>query len=348
VIIGIAAEEEASFVARTGGSAWSPRASLAGPDRCRRQQVYWALGIPRRPLPGRAVIVFDDGRWHEELTLDWIRRSAFRVHSEQMEIVCGSVARPDGSRVAVRGHIDALLQTPIGEEWLLEHKALNPYTYERLVRGEEIPEDYVAQCVLYLSGLASISKVAGAVLLVKNKASSAYLEFRIEWTRETDVALLSLVEVTSKPGFRPGPPVRLEGVLAGALARFEVVLAHVAAKTLPPRDYRFDDWQCSYCGWGDLCWAGYVAELARADAPLSPEAERLAAEADAARTTRLAAEKDEREKKRRVAEAMHVLGAASAAGERFRVSVVAAEGEDGRPTKENVTIRKQVVGNKEG
>ena len=61
---------------------FKPRPSSAGPERCIRQMVYHGLGFPSEPLSGRAILVFDDSSWHEELTLDWLRKSAFKIHSE--------------------------------------------------------------------------------------------------------------------------------------------------------------------------------------------------------------------------------------------------------------------------
>lgn len=45
---------------------YRPRPSAAGPDRCIRQMVYHGLGIPKEPLPGRALLVFDDSSWYYE------------------------------------------------------------------------------------------------------------------------------------------------------------------------------------------------------------------------------------------------------------------------------------------
>ena len=81
-----------------------PRPSLAGPERCVRQLVYQGLGMPKEPLPGRTYHVFDDGTFHEELTADWIRKSAFQIHSQQMGVDCGTE-----QGIHLQGSIDGVI-----------------------------------------------------------------------------------------------------------------------------------------------------------------------------------------------------------------------------------------------
>ena len=78
------------------------RPSSSGPERCERSMVYHGLGVDPEPFPGRTLLIFDDGNWHEELTLDWLRQSAYKIHHEQM-----TVETPCGT-----GHIDALISDP--------------------------------------------------------------------------------------------------------------------------------------------------------------------------------------------------------------------------------------------
>ena len=64
-----------------------PRPSMAGPDRCIRQMVYLARGEEKeKALDGRVLHIFNDGHWHEELTIEWIQKTAFTLHSQQMRI----------------------------------------------------------------------------------------------------------------------------------------------------------------------------------------------------------------------------------------------------------------------
>ena len=77
-----------------------PRPSLSGPERCIRQMVYWASGIKEdKKMGDRFQMTIDDSSWHETLTGDWLQKTAFKLHSEQME-----VETPVG-----KGHIDGIL-----------------------------------------------------------------------------------------------------------------------------------------------------------------------------------------------------------------------------------------------
>src|SRR5438105_2670715 len=83
---------------------YRPRPSLAGPERCLRQLVYLAMGTKGRPFPGRFLLVLDDSSWHEELTLNWLAQSEYKIHSRQLEVNCGTVTH-QGQTFPVIGHI---------------------------------------------------------------------------------------------------------------------------------------------------------------------------------------------------------------------------------------------------
>jgi len=94
-----------------GNHAYYPRPSLAGPERCIRQMVFWGMGIERQALPGRAVMIFDDSSFHEDLTGDWIRKSAFQLHSEQMKVDVG-----EKYGIYLQGSIDGIITDLTGQD----------------------------------------------------------------------------------------------------------------------------------------------------------------------------------------------------------------------------------------
>ena len=86
-IAGMTAKPEAEY---------RPRPSSAGPERCLRQLVYKALGTPGKPTGDRFIMVLDDSSWPEELTADWIRKSAFQPPDQQPVVgVEGAVVRDE-------------------------------------------------------------------------------------------------------------------------------------------------------------------------------------------------------------------------------------------------------------
>lgn len=226
-----------------------PRPSMSGPNRCIRQMVYHGLGFPRKPFPGRTLFVFDDGRWHEELTLDWIRKSAFIVHSEQMVVDC--------SPPMTTGSIDGIMTDLLGRDYLLELKSVNHFTFQRWANGEN-PEDYFAQTCIYYDALRKIaSNISGALLLLKNKNTSAYLEYLIQY----DGLNYIVIQKADSLGEIKQMNLVLEDIVGKACEKFLSVADYVKRKTLPKRQYDVDTWNCGYCAYGEICWEGYQHEF---------------------------------------------------------------------------------------
>src|SRR3990167_403476 len=228
-----------------------PRPSLAGPERCIRALTYDALKTPAATLAGRALLIFDDSRWHEELTADWIRKSAYRFHSEQMR-----VETPVGP-----GKIDGIITDLLKVDRLLEHKAINHFSFERIWKGQW-PLDNLTQTVLYLVGLQQVNPdITEALLLIKNKNTAQYIELLCRYDVMTDT--LTVVDVVRSDGERQTPGFVMERVTQSAVEKFAFVEQHRAANTLPARPFEYGtEFPCGYCPWKEHCWEGYQAEFA--------------------------------------------------------------------------------------
>ena len=245
------------------------RPSLAGPERCIRALVYHAAGVPKQPFPGRALLIFDDSSWHEELTADWIRKSSYQLHSQQME-----VDTPVG-----KGKIDGVLTDLLGVDRLLEHKAINHFTFERIWKGVW-PVDYFVQCCLYLVGLQHVNPdMTECLLLIKNKNTAQYLELLMRYDSIQDA--LTIVEVVRSDGERYTPQQSTwTGLVTESVKKFAQVEAHKTAGTRPDRPFEYGtEFPCGYCRWGKTCWAGYEQEVEalESDVALDQEAEQLCA-----------------------------------------------------------------------
>lgn len=232
------------------------RPSLAGPDRCIRQLVFHALDTPQDRRRGdRLAMTMDDSSWHEELTKDWLRKSAYTIHSDQME-----VQTPCGP-----GHIDGILTDLLEVDRLFEHKALNHFSFNRLWAGTW-PLDYFTQCALYIVGLQRINPdISEATLLIKNKNTAQYLDYRLQYLAATDTLIVIEVE-RSGEGVKSGeggePLHSVAGIVGAAARKFAEVEAHRVAGTLPDRPFPIGtDFPCGYCSWETTCWAGYEAEF---------------------------------------------------------------------------------------
>ena len=230
-----------------------PRPSLAGPERCIRQMVYWGLGFAPQPLPGRTFHVFDDGNWHEELVAEWIRKSSFQIHSEQLELNCLEPMK--------KGHIDGIITDVLGVDRLWENKALNHFTFERFWKGGEYPLDYFTQMAIYTEAIQRELNpdLKESILLIKNKNTSQYMEYLCSYDRANDELLV--MEKSHSTGETEKIDMAIPLIVTNAVEKFNQALDYIKRKTLPKRQYDMDHWRCQYCQYHQVCWENYAEEF---------------------------------------------------------------------------------------
>lgn len=248
---------------------YRPRPSSAGPERCIRSLTYHALGVPAKPFPGRAISVFDDGHWHAELMKDVIRKSAYRLHSEEFGVDCAvldwiegrpwycQVCKKEYPPGVLHGHIDGIVTDLEGRDYLLELKSTNHFAYQRFWSGE-YPLDYFTQTGLYIVGLRKLIEINKALMLVKNKNQSALMEFHLVYHDDDS---LEVTEIVRSDGQRAAPGFVIKDVTRSAIAKFQQVEQFRRQRKLPPRPFEVGtEYPCTYCPWGEVCWEGYEAE----------------------------------------------------------------------------------------
>jgi len=267
VILKVAAME----YAEEEEQAYRPRPSLAGPKRCIRQLVYMAQGKKRKALAGRAVVVFSDSKWQEDLVMDLLRKSAFQVHSEQMGVTMPgafpwipagawhcNVCDSDISNQDMHGHLDWLVSDILGRDYVVDLKALSHFGFEALWKGET-PYDYLTQLAFYTRGLQIDSPViVDGILLIKNKNQSGFMEFLYVYDTPTDT--MRVIERVHHTGEREKMDLIIPNIVGGAIEKFAEVERHRVAGTLPDRQYTLDDWNCGYCSFSEECWSSWAAE----------------------------------------------------------------------------------------
>lgn len=260
---------------------YRPRPSSAGPEECPRKLVYFARGVSREPIMDRMATVLDDSSVHEELTAKWIEKSGFTLHDRQMRVEIATVTHR-GRPFTLAGSIDGLVTDLGGRTFLWEHKALAQYSWERYAR-DEWPLNYFTQCALYIAGLQRAGwPITEALLLMKNKNTSDYLEFRLAYDPDAD-ELRALERITGSAGEREDLTARPDAVFrrvrTEAIARFDAVEAHWAAGTLPDRPYvEPQSFPCGYCPYRQRCWQDWTPRPLDGRIVLSPEDAVLVAE----------------------------------------------------------------------
>ena len=265
---------------------YRPRPSMAGPDRCIRQMVYQRLGVtPDRELPDRLKHIFDDGNWHEELTKEWISKTAFTLHSSQMGVTLPyvfdwlprtiypcSICEQQVCPADLHGHIDGIVTDILNVDRHWEHKGLNHFTFEKLWARKEYPEDYFCQCAIYVKALQRENPdIMESLLVVKNKNTSGFLEYAMSYDTEKDC--LRVYQMTLHDGQTIELNEIREHIVQQALAKFAIVEAEAIQNHLPARPYEYDDWHCTYCRYPETCWQSYAEELKSItkEAELEPE-----------------------------------------------------------------------------
>jgi hypothetical protein len=254
---------------------YSPRPSLAGPQRCIRSLDYMAQGFPPAPFPGRALQVMDDSSWHEELIKEEVRKSAYRLHSEQMHInvpvglplrerkcLVKINGRECGQTIKVgcaSGHIDGIFTDMLQVDRVLEIKALSHFGFIAIKEGE-LPLDYIYQTAHYLEGVQEVNpEINEALLFIKNKNQAQYLDILLRYDKQKDLLIAS--KMTLSTGEVTDLNFEFEGILTNSRARFQEIDQYKKEGKLHNRQYTFDDWHCEYCRWGAKCWEGWEEEI---------------------------------------------------------------------------------------
>jgi hypothetical protein len=215
-------------------------------------------------------LVFDDSSWHEELVADWIRKTTFKLHSEQMRVDLG--VKIADYKFTIKGQIDGILKDLLGVERLWENKAINHFSFERYWNAdygdlEALPLDNICQCCIYCGALQKESQpeIREILLTVKNKNTTHFIEYLIEYHHEEDVALLK--EMTHSTGEKRDLDIFIYFPVNYCIDKFERVEAHAREHenledVIPPaREYDMDHWRCEYCPYGEECWKGYIGEM---------------------------------------------------------------------------------------
>lgn len=256
-------------------SEYFPRPSMAGPERCMRQMVFWGLKTtPDTDIPDRMMMVFDDSSWHEELTNDWIRKTTYKLHSTQMPVNCimldfvdselkryCKICKKEIHANILHGHIDGIITDLDFVDILFDHKAINHFTFQRFWEGKETPDDYFSQLAVYISGLQKTANpnLKKLLLLIKNKNTSQYMEYQCEYEDFKTDTLIVTRRLNSN-GESEEMNLEYNNIVKNAVDKFRVVDDYINKKTLPKRQYYKDSWRCNYCQFPKRCWEGYVEE----------------------------------------------------------------------------------------
>ena len=243
---------------------YRPRPSSSDPEKCLRQMDYNKQGYPKQELQGRAYSIFNDGNFHEELSIDLINKTPYRHHSSQMTFnipakglnVGGYFCKQCDSEVPsdhIHTHIDGMILDLLDTERLFEHKGINHFSFQKYWSGD-LPLGYFAQTSFGLRGLQlEDENINEAVILIKNKNTSAYLEFLVYYDIKTDTMIC--YERNNSHKEKEELFVYMPRITEFLIGRFLEVEEYAKEKKLHDRPYILgENWQCDYCQWSHICW----------------------------------------------------------------------------------------------
>lgn len=230
-------------------SKFHPRPSLSGPERCPRSLVYFGMGFKKKMAGGRLNFIFEDGKMHEDATYKQIKdlNLPFTPESAQMDLSFPAPLEKGKLDFLVKGELDNKL-------YLVEHKAFARYKFERYWNTDQFPLDNFTQMGLYFWAIQKEAdpSIKEGFLIIKNKDTAAFMEFFVHYDIKTDI--FTIVEKTDSNGEIKVINQEIKNMVADNTARWNKILDYIAKKTLPAKRYGQDDWQCSYCDYGDKCW----------------------------------------------------------------------------------------------
>jgi len=242
---------------------YRPRVSNSG--ACPRALTYAARGYEARPHSGRMALLFEDGNVHEEVTINWLKKTDYRVSHNQLGLDIAEIeGAPEGEwhcdfckrdipLSMLHGHIDGLIMTD-DISLLFEHKGLGQFAFDNL--NNEAPVGYIGQCCAYIVGLCNRGMdFDQAVLIVKNKNTSEYRQVNITYDKEMDQAVAY--------NTWNGETTYHYDVLKQVIDLHQVVEEHrqKGEDSFPDRPYEASDWHCRFCRYSDTCWGGYAEEF---------------------------------------------------------------------------------------
>lgn len=234
---------------------------------CKRAGYLDASGVEPE-IPNAMMHIFEDGRVHEDTSIRWLGANGIEITDRQKPV---NIPIPDSARLThtirscglcnteippnhIHGHIDGIFQLN-GAKWLFEHKAVGDDVFQRY-KNEGVSYDYISQTALYLIGMRGITD---ALMLVKNRNSSRYLEAVLKYDKASDT--VTLVSQKDSSGRETRFMKDYQGVFSENLRRFSDLESHISEDRLPPREAGTRCFSCFYKGACDAHFREDMANL---------------------------------------------------------------------------------------
>lgn len=215
-------------------------------EKCERALFYnLTQSEDKSLLSSQSLVLFDDGRLHEEdirRRLRVVLRSPEREVSDQQNGARGKIDNMVVFKTlkemtyANEALSEIIKQYNLDEDPILEIKTVNEFMYQYMASNGKISQNYYDQVQYYMF----LTKVKWAIVLIKNRNTTGdspgklpFLEFIVLSDRE-----------------------RQAQIRAG----LNTVNDCVEKNVLPPRPFLRESTQCTYCRFKYVCWPKQEAE----------------------------------------------------------------------------------------
>lgn len=213
--------------------------------QCRRKITYQMMGYPGKPIPGRNLLIMDNGTYFHERMEDMFERMGIliapelKLKHEELRISGRSdaiiwnymkdpEAVPEGDQ-----EIELYKPTDDGDELvykgpasnvlIVEFKSIKSRNYEKYLPKTKPKKEHEMQLQLYFY----LTGIREGMVYYENKDTQEQKYYHVKYNQDI------VDEVVNDIRF---------------------VIQHIDAGTLPDREYQPNDFQCRYCDFRDLCY----------------------------------------------------------------------------------------------
>ncbi len=207
--------------------------------RCRRQIAYQMLGYPGKEIPGRNLLIMENGTFfHERMEKTFkemgiliapelkLTHDELRISGRSDAIVWNWLKTDhvvhDTYIVLLNTEDEIVYEGPQSDVLIVELKSINNKNYEKLPKTKPKKEHNMQlQLYMYLTGIRQ------GVVYYENKDNQEQKYFYVTYD---------------------------ETVVNQIISDIQYIIEHIDSDRLPERDFSPVSFECKYCDFRDLCY----------------------------------------------------------------------------------------------
>jgi len=212
---------------------------------CRRKIAYQMMGYPGKTIPGKNLLIMDNGTYFHNRMEELFERMNILIapelklkHDElrisgRSDAIIWNFMKPEGSVVEGDKEIELYKPTDDGQElvykglasdvMIVEFKSINTKNFEKYLPKTKPKKEHEMQLQLYFY----LTGIREGLVYYENKNTQEQKYYHVTYD---------------------------QSIIDEVISDIQYVITHIDAGTLPPRDYQPLDFQCRYCDFRDICY----------------------------------------------------------------------------------------------